>query len=65
MAILAALHDLADYKDQNPRKGLWDSEKVVKWILENADKHTWYDDFYYRAGITDDFIDDLRKAMEE
>jgi len=65
MAILAALQDLADWKDQHPRKGLWDAEKVIKWILENVDNHIWYDEMENECGITDEFIDDLRKAMEE
>ncbi len=55
----------AIYADQHPRKGLWDSEKVIKWLQDNADSYTWYDEFEGESGMTDDFIDDLRKAMEE
>lgn len=65
MAILAALHDLADYKDQHPREGLWDSEKVIKWLQDNADSYTWYNEFEGESGMTDDFIEDLQKAMED
>lgn len=54
-----------DYADSHPRKGLVDIEKVVKWILENADKHIWYDETENECGITNDFIDDLRRAMLE
>ena len=55
----------AEWADEHPREGLWDSEKVIKWILENADKHTWYDETENECGITNDFIKDLQKAMEE
>ena len=55
----------AKWADQHPRKGLWNSEKVIKWILENADKHTWYDETENECGITDNFTEDLQKAMEE
>lgn len=56
--------DGAEWADEHPKKGLWDAEKVVKWILENADKHIWYDETENECGITDDFIKDLQKAME-
>lgn len=61
----SAAIEMAEWADQNPRKGLWDSKKVIKWILENADKHTWYDETENECGITDNFIEDLQKAMEE
>lgn len=54
-----------DYAGQNPRKGLWDANKVIKWLQDNADSYTWYDEFEGESGMTDDFIEDLRKAMEE
>ena len=46
--------------DQHPRKGLWDSEKVCKFINENVRE-------YHKSGVfhIGDFIKDLRKAMEE
>ena len=54
------------FKEQeNKSIGLWDSEKVVNWILENADKHIWYDEEENECGITDGFIEDLQKAMEK
>lgn len=63
MAILAALQDLADYKDQHPKKGFWDEQKVITWLQDNADSYTWYDEFEGESGMTDNFIEDLRKAM--
>ena len=56
---------MADWKDRNPRKGLWDANKVIKWLQDNADSHTWYDEFEGESGMTDNFIEDLQKAMEE
>lgn len=50
----------AKWADQYPRKGLWDSEKVCKFINENVRE-------YHKSGVfhIGDFIKDLRKAMEE
>lgn len=56
--------------DQHPRKGLWDAEKVVEWILnnyetyeqtysDNSGNHTYSD---FQIG---QFIRNLRKAMED
>jgi hypothetical protein len=53
------------WADQNPKKGLWDANKVIKWLQDNADSHTWYDEFEGESGMTDNFIEDLQKAMEE
>ena len=55
---------MADWKDQNPRKGLWDANKVIEWLQNNADSYTWYDEFEGESGMTDNFIEDLKKAME-
>lgn len=60
----------ANYADQHPKKGLWDAEKVVKWILnnygtyeqlytDNSGNHTYSD---FQIG---QFIRKLRKAMEK
>lgn len=61
-AVLAVLHDLADWKDQHPRKGLWDGEKVIAWLKENIGE-------YYMTNEFEEYFDcmyeDLRKAMEE
>lgn len=50
----------AEYADQNSRKGLWDNEKVISFIKENVRE-------YHKSGVfhVDDFIQDLRKAMED
>lgn len=49
----------AKWADQNPRKGLWDSKKVIVWLMENMNN-------YLVKGRDIDFIyEDLRKAMEE
>lgn len=55
----------AEWADRNPRKGLWDSEKVIQWLQDHADLYTWYDEFEGESGMTDDFIHYLRKAMED
>lgn len=39
--------------------------KANKSLLDNADSYTWYDEFESESGMTDDFIKDLQKAMEE
>lgn len=53
----------AKWSDQNPREGLWDSEKVEKVLgnlLFNKEKKI------YRAYLDyDAFFEDLHKAMEE
>ena len=64
MAILAALQDLADYKDQHPRKGLWDSEKVIKWLRANVDNYASYN-VKTDECFVNDFEEDLCKAMED
>lgn len=48
------------WSDKHPRKGLWDSEKVIKFIKENVRQ-------YHKSGVfhVDDLINDLRKAMED
>lgn len=69
MAILAALQDLADWKDQHPRKGLWDSEKVISFLKEHAtvenssNINIHINGAYYH--FINDFIENLRKAMED
>lgn len=55
----------AQYAYSNPRKGLWDAEKVIEWLQENADSYTWYDEMEGESGMINEFIEDLRKAMED
>ena len=58
--------DGAKWADQHPREGLWDSEKVCKCLYEkiidvtylNKDNTNEHYDKY-------EFIEDLRKAIEE
>ena len=49
---------MAEWTDQNPRKGLWNNQKVIKFIKENVRE-------YHKSGIfhVDDFIKNLCKAM--
>lgn len=49
-----------EWADQHPRKGLWDAEKVIKFIKDNVRE-------YHKSGVfhIDDFINSLRKEMEE
>lgn len=61
MAILAVLHDLADWKDAHPSKGLWDGKKVLEWLKNNID------DYYTTCEFEEWFdamFDDLRKEIE-
>lgn len=44
-----------DWKEQHPRKGLWDSKKVIKWLRDNQQGFI----------LTDMDIEGLCKAMEE
>lgn len=60
MAILAALQDLADWKDQHPRKGLWDSEKVITWIALHAELYGGFN-----QNKLNSMCEDLTKAMED
>lgn len=50
----------AEWADQHPKKGLWDNNEVIKFIKENVRE-------YHKSGVfhLDDFINDLRKTMEE
>ena len=50
----------AIYADKHPRKGLWDSKKVIEFIKENVRE-------YHKSGVfhVGDFINDLPKAMED
>ena len=54
-----------EWADQHPRKGLWDANKVIKWLQDNADSYIWYDETENECGITDNFIKNLQKAMED
>lgn len=60
----------AEWADQHQKKELWDSEKVIDWILnnystyeqiysDNSGNHTYSD---FQIG---QFIRNLRKAMED
>ena len=53
----------AEWADQHPRKGLWDSEKVCN-ILRNKIDSNWFYEKLERADYNS-IIEDLRKAMEE
>lgn len=59
-AALAALQDLADWKDKHPRKGLWDANKVLAWISQNIESYCKLD-----AKNFNNLLFDLEKAMED
>ena len=40
-------------------------DKACKWLKENADKYTWYNEFEGESVMTDFFIQDFRKIMEK
>ena len=58
----------AIYADEHPREGLWDKEKVCKFlkmVLETTDAN--YDETYIRSfqfNNVDELIEDLCKEME-
>lgn len=68
-----------EWADRHPREGLWDAEKVCKWISErigidqkietNSDGEPLADSYIAyciaRQSAADTMIKDLRKAMEE
>lgn len=56
MAILAALHDLADWKDAHPSKGLVRVEDASDWIDEHFDEY---------IGRSDYMASDFRKYLEK
>lgn len=55
----------AKWADEHPRKGLWDAEKVIKFI-HTIFTETISGNVISRTNTTvDEVIKDLRKAMEE
>lgn len=51
---------MADWKDQHPREGLWDANKVLAWISQNIESYCKLD-----AKNFNNLLFDLGKAMEE
>ena len=45
-------------------EGLWDTEKVIKWLRANIDNYANYN-VKTDECFVNDFEEDLRKAMEE
>ena len=47
----------------------WADETMIKkaceWLKEHGDKYTWYDEMEGESGLTNDFIEEFRKAMEK
>ena len=56
--------EMADWTDQHPRKGLWDAEKVIKWLRTNIDNYANYNVKTNKCFVND-FEEDLTKAMED
>ena len=56
----------AEFADQNPREGLWDAEKVTKWLENHVRDYKYYDCDCQDGNIdVDDLVESLRKAMED
>lgn len=53
---------MADWKDQHPRKGLWDSDRVIAWLKEHIGEYYMTNEF---EEFFDSMYEDLRKAMLE
>lgn len=55
----------AEWADEHPKEGLWNKDKVIAWVKENAQKYT-YSDGWGDAYIDEErLVDDLTKAMEQ
>ena len=54
-----------EWADQHPRKGLVDIEKVCDFIEENIDNYLYINRDWNAPQIKSNFIEDLRKAMED
>lgn len=52
--VIEPLVSMAKWADQHPRKGLWDAEKVIKWLEENTIER-----------LSRNFVEKLCKAIEE
>jgi hypothetical protein len=59
----------AEWADEHPKEVLWDSEKVISFLKEHATVENSCNINIHINGATyhfvNDFIEDLRKAMEE
>lgn len=53
-----------EWADQHPREGLWDKEKVIKWLRANVDNYANYN-VKTDECFVNDFEEDLIKAMED
>lgn len=62
--IAKACVDSIKWADQHPRKGLWNAEKVIKWLRANIDNYANYN-VKTDECFVDDFEKDLCKAMED
>lgn len=60
---------MAEWADQHPMKGLWDAEKVINFLKERATLENSSNINIHINGATyhsvNDFIHDLKKAMED
>jgi len=59
-----------DYADQHPRKGLWDAQKVIKFIKKElpyyVELNCVFDEIQVNYNkFKNNFIHDLKKAMED
>jgi hypothetical protein len=52
----------AKWADQNPREGLWDATKVIRWLKEHISEYYMTNEF---EECFDSMYEDLKKAMEE
>lgn len=58
------LINIAEHFYNLPRKGLWDAEKVIKWLRAHIDNYANYN-IKTDECFVNDFEEDLKKAMEE
>ena len=57
----------AEWADRHPKEGLWDADKIIEWLQNNAGAYL-EDNRKYGEGCeydTSELIKDLRKAMEK
>lgn len=39
-------------------------EKACRWLKNNADNYTWYDEMEGESGMTDEFVDEFANYMK-
>lgn len=62
--VVEAFEAGAEWADKHPRKGLWDSQKVIDYIYNHAHVRTFGDIVIDDMSVTE-FIETMKQEMEE